>query len=494
MTIPKKMKSKTIFFFLIFISFDQVTFGQVSKIKTVENNLTEVKELIFEDSIIPKYSITDRMKFYKIPSVSLALINNGKIEWTKTYGYADIEMKRLANTTTLYQVASITKSFTGIAIMRLVQEGKLSLTNDIRNYLKTWTFPDNDSSKNKLITFKNLLSHTAGLSVHGFIGYSVSDSLPTINQILNGERPANNEAVKPIYPINELFEYSGGGYAIIRKILDDNISSNYDSLMQTFISKPLKMTNSTFSQPLLPQYKNYAFGYDKEMQPLKGNYYIYPEQSAGGLWSTATDIAKFVLSIQNDLKGSPNSLINKRLSEEMLTPVLNNYALGFGVVEKGGEKYFWHEGESYGYNSMYYGSFTTGKGVVILTNAYPSNGHPFIQELLNSVATTYGWKDFYNPVKKKLTSVPDTLLAKYIGDYYSENPQMKILITRNDNQLELTARRPEKMYATKLDTFFLASSPNDNCIFSSSKKDGVIDTFEVIQNGKTIIKAIRKKE
>lgn len=477
-----------------FISFGQVTFGQSNKTKAVENNLTEVRELIFEDSIISKYNILERMKFYKIPSVSIAVINNGKLEWTKSYGYADIETKRLANKTTLYQVASITKSVNSLGIMKLVQERKLSLTNDIRNYLKTWTFPDNELSKNKTITLKNLLSHTAGLSVHGFIGYSFNDTIPTINQILNGERPANNETIKPIYPINEHFEYSGGGYTIIRKILDDNISSNYDSLMSAVVLKPLKMTNSTFSQPLSSQYKNYAFGTDKEMQTLKGNYYIYPEQAAGGLWSTANDIAKFVLSIQNDLKGNQNSLINKQLTEEMLTPVLNNYALGLGIIEKGGEKYFWHEGESYGYNSIYYGSFTTGKGVVILTNAYPSNGQPFIQELLNSVATVYSWKDFYHPIKKKLAYIPDTLLTKYTGNYYSENRQMKISITQNGNQLELTARRPEKMYATKLDTFFLASSPDDNCVFSSSKNDGNIDTFEVIQNGKTIIKATKKKD
>jgi CubicO group peptidase (beta-lactamase class C family) len=466
----------------------------VSKIAKVENNLTETKEVIFEDSIISKYHIIDRMKFYKVPSVSLSVINNGKIEWTKTYGYADVKTKRLANSTTLYQVASISKSVTGSGVMKLVQDGKLSLTTDIRNYLKTWTFPDNELSKNKLITLKNLLSHTAGLNVHGFIGYSVKDSLPTVNQILNGERPANNEPIKPIYPVGVHFEYSGGGYMVIKKILNERISSNYDSLMQAVVLKPLKMANSTFTQPLLSRYKNYAYGTDKEMQTLKGNYYIYPEQSAGGLWSTATDIAKFVLRIQNDLKGSTNSLINKRLTQEMLTPVLENYALGFGIVEKGGEKYFWHEGESYGYNAMYYGSFTTGKGVVILTNAYPSNGQPFIRELLNSVATVYAWKDFYNPIKKKLAYVPDTVLAKYVGNYYSENPQMKIVISQKSSELQLMARRSEKMYATELDTFFLLSAPHDRCVFSSSKKDGYIDTFEVIQNGKTIIKATKKKE
>lgn len=488
------MQIRTNLIFFSFLLLRQVALGQVTKISKVENNLTETRELIFEDSVVPKYNILDRMKFYKIPSVSVAVINNGKIEWIKTYGYADIDTKRLANAKTLYQVASITKSVNALGIMKLVQEGKLSLTTDIRKYLKTWTFPDNEFSKGKLITLKNLLSHTAGLSVHGFIGYSVDDSLPTINQILNGERPANNEPVKPIYPIGEHFEYSGGGYAVIRKILDDNISTNYDSLMTALVLKPLKMANSTFSQPLSTKYKNYASGSNKEMQTLKGNYYIYPEQSAGGLWSTATDIAKFVLSIQNDLKGSPNSLINKQLTDEMLTPVLNNYALGFGIVEKGGEKYFWHEGESYGYNSMYYGSFTTGKGVVILTNAYPNNGQPFIRELLNSVATVYDWKDFYKPIKKKLVFVPDSLLAKYTGQYYSENPKIKISIKQNGNHLELTARQTEKMYATKPDTFFLASSPDEDCVFSSSKNDGTIDTFEVIQNGKIIIKATKKKD
>lgn len=466
--------------------------GQATKIKEVENNLTQVQELIFEDSIIPKYSITERMKFYKIPSVSIAVINNGKIEWAKSYGYADVQTKRPATTGTLYQAASLSKSLTGLAIMKLVQNRKLSLTTDIRNYFKTWIFPDNELSKGKTITLKNLLSHTAGLNVHGFIGYTVYEQIPTINQILNGEKPANHEAVKPTYPVSTHFEYSGGGYTVIRKILDDTISPNYDSLMQALILKPLKMSNSTFSQPLSLRFKNYAFGCDKDMKTLKGNYYIYPEQAAGGLWTTATDMAKFILTIQAGVKGASNSLITTPNCREMLTPVLNNYALGFGVIEKGGENYFWHEGESFGYNAMYYGGFTNSKGVVILTNAYPENGKPFIQELLNSVAVAYNWKDFYNPVKKKLIAVPDAILSSYTGDYYSENPPIKISVTQGNNGLELTARRPEKMYASGPDTFFLASSPNDKIVFSISKKDGVPDTLEVLQDGRVIIKAVRK--
>lgn len=466
-------------------------FAQDKHIYQFENGLTETRELVFADTLYPSYTIYSRMKFYKIPSVSIAVINQGKIEWAKTYGYADLNAHRPANKQTLYQVASISKSVNSFAIMRLVQNGQLSLTQDIRSYLKTWEFPDNDLSKGKTITLKNLLSHTAGLSVRGFVGYATTDEIPTINQILNGEKPANNQPVVPIFAPGTTYQYSGGGYAVLRKILNDNIHEEYDQLLKRLVLKPLHMASSNFSQPLQKKYKNFAIGYDKDEMPLKGNFYTYPEKTAGGLWSTATDIAQFIIAVQHSLKDD-NGLLSRENCTQMLTPILNQYALGFGVDEKGGEKYFWHEGESFGYRSIYYGSFTTGKGVVILTNAYPENGRPFVYEVLNSIATTYNWKDFYNPVKKKLVSVPDSVLAQYTGEYFSENPAIKITVSQKGSELLLTARQPEKMYPIAQNIFFLKSSPNDDCTFSSSTGNGVMDVLEVKQNGKTIIKALKK--
>lgn len=476
----------------LFVSISQITFAQTAKINSVETGLTEYKELVFEDSLVPRFSIAERMRKYKVPSVSVAVINNGKIEWVKSYGFSDVEHQRKASPETMYQVASISKSVNALAIMRLVQEGKLSLDQDIRSYLKTWAFPDNNLSTGKPVTLRQLLSHTAGLSVHGFIGIPLGDSIPSINQILNGQRPANNEPVVPIFSPGERFEYSGGGSTVIRKILDDQFSQNYDSLLHLLVLDPLQMRSSSFSQPLLPSFSNFALGYDQQMQVLKSRYYLYPEQAAGGLWSTASDIARFVIAIQKMLNAKSAVPVSTPYAKEMLKPVMNSYALGFGILEKGGEQYFWHEGESFGFNAIYYGSFTTGKGVVILTNAYPENGQPFIRELVNSVATTYGWKDFYNPVRKKLWPVADADLNKYTGEYVSEDGRMKITIAKTPEGLVLTARRPEKMYAVGKDRFFLASSPSDNCIFSSAKNDGNYDTFEVEQNGKIIIKARKK--
>ncbi|MBS1935471.1 MAG: beta-lactamase family protein, partial [Bacteroidetes bacterium] len=451
--VQKKIFILPAFFFLLF----GFTFCQENKISAVENNLTESRDIIFEDSVVPKYNLLDRMKFYKVPSVSMAIIHNGKIEWAKAYGYADTETKKFANSTTLYQAASLSKSVNALGIMKLVQAGRLSLEKDIRSYLASWVFPDNEYSKGKTITIKNLLSHTAGLSTSGFSGYSKTDSIPTINQILNGERPSSNEAVKPVLVPGTAVRYSGGGTTVIRKILDDNISANYDSLMQELILKPLKMTNSTFSQPLSDAIKNYACAYDKDMQVLPGNYRLHPEQAPDGLWTTATDFAKFIIAIQQSLHGNKDAILKPNDVAEMLTPVINNSdaALGTFIRNENGEKYFMHIGANYGYRSAYYGSFTGDNGVVIFTNS--DNGQALINEIVNSVAIVYKWKGIYDPVVKKLVTVPDTLITKYVGDYYSEDPQIKISIIKKSDGLELIARRPEKMFATGFNTFFLAS-------------------------------------
>lgn len=474
------------------LGFNTIAVAQTDQIKAFETTFTETRELVFEDSIIPRFHIRDRMKKYGIPSVSIAVINKGKVAWVKSYGYADVEHQRKADPETMYQVASISKSVNAVGVMRLVASGKLSLSADIRNYLRTWSFPDNAFSTGKPITLKQLLSHTAGLSVHGFVGIPLGDSIPTINQILDGKRPANNEPVVPIFTPGERFEYSGGGSTVIRKILDDQISSNYDSLLQQLVLQPLGMKSSSFSQPLSPRFKHYALGHDKDMRVLPTKYYLYPEQAAGGLWSTANDIAKFVIAVQQSLSTDKGLPISKATTLEMLTPLSDQYALGFGVIQKGGEKYFYHEGQSYGYSAVYYGSFATGHGVVVLTNAYPENGETFLKEVVNTVATVYGWRSFYAPLKKKLYPVSDAQLASYVGEYTSEDGRMTIRIEYTAEGLVLTARRPERMYASAKDRFFLASSPNDNCIFSSSKGDGNIDTFEVEQGGKVIIKAKKK--
>ena len=169
-------------------------------------------------------AIIRSMKLYGVPSVSIAVIQHGKIAWAKAYGMADETTKRAADTNTIYQVASMSKSLNAYCIMRLVQEGRLSLDTDIRQYLHSWIFPDNTFSKNARLTIRSLLSHTAGLGVHGFRGYLHTETIPTINEMLNGTAPSNSGKIEAMLEPGTKVEYSGGGTLITRKILQDNIA------------------------------------------------------------------------------------------------------------------------------------------------------------------------------------------------------------------------------------------------------------------------------
>ncbi len=339
------------------------------------------------------YHIKDRMAFYKVPSVSVTVIDNFKISWSKSYGYADLSEKRVSDVNTIYQVASISKSLNALCVMELHENNLLSLDQDIRSYLKTWKFPDNEFSKDSLITLSNLLSHTAGLGTPGFAGYSKGDPLPTINEILDGKSPANSEAVRPVLQPNTKAQYSGGGTTVVRKILEDNINPDYHDLMQKTILKPLKMNHSNFNQPLAPNQKNFASAYDSDSKEIAGKYQVYPELAPDGLWSNSEDIAKFVVAIQNALLSKP-SIIKKETAEKMLKPVLrdSNMAQGFFIAQFGEEKYFAHPGRNAGYTCLYIAGITNGKGVVILTNS--DNGEALYNEILTSVATTYNWEGF----------------------------------------------------------------------------------------------------
>ena len=149
------------------------------KITLVENNLASEIQVEGE----PNWNLTDRMKFYHVNGISIAVIKNYKIEWAKGFGWADSAAQRPVTTSTLFQAGSISKSLNSVGVLKLAQQGKIDLYTDINNYLTSWKFPYDSISHGKKITIANLLSHSAGLSVHGFPGYERGDSIPTLPQV-----------------------------------------------------------------------------------------------------------------------------------------------------------------------------------------------------------------------------------------------------------------------------------------------------------------------
>src|SRR5206468_690196 len=147
-----------------------------------------------------------------IPGLSLAIIQDGKVIRVKGYGVAEQGGERPVTASTLFQAGSISKSVAAVGALRLVQEGKLALDEDVNAKLTTWKVPENAFTREKKATLRGILSHTAGLTVHGFPGYAVDGPVPSLVQVLNGEKPTNTAPIRVDILPGSKWRYSGGGY------------------------------------------------------------------------------------------------------------------------------------------------------------------------------------------------------------------------------------------------------------------------------------------
>jgi CubicO group peptidase (beta-lactamase class C family) len=453
---------------------------QKQLITTVENSLAP--DIVYGDTI-PKLNILQQMKAYNINGVSIAVIKDYKIDWAKGYGWADVNEKRPVTVYTRFQSASISKSLNSLAILKMVQQGKLHLDADINQYLKTWKFPYDSLSGNKKITIANLLSHSAGLSVHGFAGYTPGDSIPTIVQILNGQRPANSPPVRSQFEPSKRFQYSGGGTTISQLILTDITRTKFEDYLKKEVLQPIGMTNSFYNQPPPAGTKDLATAYNGS-EEVKGKYHVYPEQAAAGLWTTPTDLAKYIIETQLEYEGRSNKVLSQQTMIKRLTPYIDSsVALGVFIINKSGEKYFSHNGGNEGFLSTTYGSFKGGNGVVVMING---NNFSIIPELVNSVAITYGWKDFYKPDIKKINVIPKDTLLSYTGKYLMVTDTLSVSFC-DDSDMQLCVRQNNqpadglKMIPTGKGEFSVKELPG--IIIRVLYKDGKADALEIDERG-----------
>ncbi len=426
-----------------------------TRIRRVENELTgwvQTQKPL-------KWSLHERMKFYKVQGLSIAVIHNYKIDWAKGYGWADSSEHRPVTTRTLFQAASISKSLNAAGILKLVQDGKVDVYTDINQYLKSWKFPYDSLSKSKKITIANLLSHTAGLTVHGFPGYSRGDSLPSITDILDGKKPSNTAAVRSQFEPGLKFEYSGGGILLSQLIVTDVTHQRYDEYMLQNVLGPLGMSNSFYTQPPPAEKEQVlATAYHSDGTMVKGKFHIYPEQAAAGLWTTPTDLCKFMIETQLAYQGRSHTLLSRELTKLEVTPYLDSSsALGVFIDNRDGIKYFHHSGSNDGFECVYYGTLDGGDGAAVMIN---SNNAEILDEVVNSVSGVYAWKNF-NPVKKTVIEVPDTILSSYVGKYLLNGEP--VYITRQKDTLTLNdGKTLYKMYFTSGADFFIYEFRGEN--------------------------------
>ncbi len=412
-------------------SADQYSPEVQSRIKQVEQGLSG--RLLVAGQ--PKHTIKERMAFYHINGLSIAVIRDYHIEWANGYGWADSAGQLQVTTQTLFQAASISKSLNAVGVLKLAQDGRLNLYTDINKYLTSWKFPYDSLSKGKKITIANLLSHTGGLSVHGFPGYANGDTLPTLQQVLDGRPPANTGPVRSMYEPGIRSEYSGGGTTISQVIVMDVTHEPYDKYMRDNVLKPLGMTSSFYTQPAPADKRQLlATAYHSDGKPVEGKYHIYPEEAPAGLWTNPTDLAQYIIETQNAYAGRSAKVLSQEYTRLRLTPYIDSTAaLGVFISKIGTATYFQHGGANEGFRSQYYGSIEGGNGVVVMVN---SDNGGILQEVVNSVATVYDWKGFYEPEVKTVFPLQPAQLKAYEGRFkYRGAQQLYVTITANGDHL-----------------------------------------------------------
>jgi CubicO group peptidase (beta-lactamase class C family) len=380
-------------------------------------------------------SISNRMAFHGIPAMSIAVIENGQVQWARAYGVSERGGNRGVTPDTLFQAASVSKPVSAFGALLLVQEGALDLDKDVDLELRSWHVPPSPLLAESKITLRRLLNHTSGLDTEGFDGYEPGAPLPSLLQILNGETVAHNAAVRIQTTPGTVFHYSGGGFMVVQQLITDVTGRSFSQYMQEAVLAKLGMTNSTFEQPLSPHRSIVtAAGHRRDGSTLPGNWKVYPELAAAGLWTTPTDLARLAIELQDALAGRPTRLLKRELAREMLTDPTGNAGLGvFLAGGNGAARRFTHSGRNAGFDARLE-AFKNGRhGAVVMINRNNNGG--FIDEVLDSVAREYHWVGYpTNEPQRTYLALPLEIMQAYPGKYEAANKPV-LLIEMVDGHL-----------------------------------------------------------
>jgi CubicO group peptidase (beta-lactamase class C family) len=450
------------------------------RIERVVNGL--LPDSPFRNRFEPKASLKERMAYLHTPGVSIAVVNDYRIEWARGFGVKEWGKSSPVTEETMFQAGSVSKPTFALAVMRLQQDGRLDLDRDVNDYLKSWKVPANGSWQPH-ITLRQLLSHTAGLTVHGFPGYLRTDRIPTVPQLLSGEPPANTPAVLAnIMPGTQL-RYSGGGTTVAQLMVTEQIGKPFPEIMREVLFERVGMKHSTYEQPLPKRWHRYAaIAHPQHYQPVVGGWHVYPEMAAAGLWTTPSDLARAGIDLQLALKGETNHLLTPKQAERMLTPGINDaIGIGYFLAGKGKTQRFTHGGWDEGFVTQMTIYREDGKGAVIMVNS--NEGNPLLQEIEQAIAREYGWPDYFPEENQEITLDPK-LAEAYAGEYSGEG--LEFALVNDAEKLYLKAGpQPRVELHPQSETNFFCKILNFD-ITIKREADGAVKGFSYNQDGRKI--------
>lgn len=419
--------------------------------------------------------IREQMSRRHIAGLSLAIIQDGRIVVARGYGVVDETTRAPVTPATLFQAGSISKPVAALGALHLVEAGRLTLDGDVNTSLVSWRVPENRFTATEKVTLRRILTHSAGLTVHGFPGYDAARPMPSLVQVLDGAAPANTAPIRVDTTPGALARYSGGGFTVMQQLMIDVTRMPFPRFMQETVLGPIGMTSSSFEQPPAPSFASLtASGYYADRAPVRGRWHVYPEMAAAGLWTTASDLARFAIEIQETLAGRGHGVISPAMARQYVTEQRDRTGLGVAVRGSGRTLSFSHNGRDEGFDAQLVAFAETGQGAVIMINA--NDNSRLMGRILDFIGRTYGWPDGESaPAAVKGVSLGVARLARLAGYYEFRENQMMILVpNQSGTGLEtLTDDLPDE-------PFFAL----DSMTFGSAER-GIRIAFNLDQHGAT---------
>jgi len=380
-----------------------------ARILAIENGI--VPSVVIRGEPVQTATLAARMQRHGVPGVSIAVINNGKVEWARGYGLADVQDNTPVTATTLFQAASISKPVAATAVLKFVLDGRLDLDEDVNRKLSTWKVPENEHTAVKPVTLRGLLTHSAGMTVHGFPGYARSERIPTTREVLDGE--GNTDPIRVDIDPGSQWRYSGGGYTVVQQLLTDVAGEPFPVIMRETVLDPFGMSSSSYEQPLPEaRWPEAATGYRSNGQPVEERWHVYPEMAAAGLWTTPSDLARFAIQLQAAYAGQSNAVLSMEMARQMLSPDANNWGLGPAIRSDGSR--FGHGGANEGFRCQLMAFVESGRGAAVMTNS--DSGGALVEEILRTIWSVYGWPGL-EPAVRVVADIDPAVFVAVAGRY-----------------------------------------------------------------------------
>ncbi len=350
--------------------------------KSLEEKIQQA-EMGLPDSagILPwkKRTIYEQMDRYQILGVSVTVIEDDKVSFSRGYGIKKAGTDSRITDKTMFRAMGVSSQVSRFLALNFVERGLLPLHEDINHYLKNWKIPENQWTEKQAVTLEHLLKfNTAGFNSFYMAGYPRGGEIPSLYQILEGLPPAKTPVVRIV---REPGQFKRGqnywvvSYIVLEKLLQDMAGKPFPQIASDLLFSPLGLENSSYKQPLPEKYRQKACIGHNENGPIDGYSEVYPTQAAMGLWTTPAELAKILIEMMHAYSGESSRIVSAETASE--------------VINLGHPYQYWYSNGA-GYYCAYIFNPALGQGIAVMINH--EAGDELRKEIAHSIFRSFGWQ------------------------------------------------------------------------------------------------------